>query len=122
MAAREKGLVAIVSSFAGDIPHPFSGHDSASKAAQNSISEVLRMECRPLGVDVTLLLPGSMKGNIAKNIEARGYHMPENSLYKSYLDKIIGRLWMSQTRDTMSTGVFAKKAVGNTPTSTPLSW
>ena len=65
MAARRRGLVINVGSIVGDVPTPFVGHYCASKAALQSITEVLRMECKPLGVKVMLLLPGAVKSNVS---------------------------------------------------------
>jgi len=108
MAARKKGLVINLGSIVSDIPSPFMGHYSASKAALQSITEVLMMECRPLGVKVMLLQAGTVRSNITKNAE-NDYVMPANSLYRRYLDKIIIRRWAS--RGEMPTEKFAEQVV-----------
>lgn len=58
MAARGKGWILNVSSVAGGLPTPSDAAYGASKAFVTSYSDALGMECRPLGVTVTALLPG----------------------------------------------------------------
>jgi len=110
MAARKKGLVINVGSVSGEVPTPFVGHYAAAKAALHAVTEVLNMECRHLGVHVMLLLPGSVRSNIAKTGEA-SYSMPDNSLYKAFLEKILTRARTSQDRKSMPTDEFATEVV-----------
>ena len=65
MAARKRGLIINMGSILGEVPSPFVGHYAASKAALQSVTEVLRMECRPLGVQVTLIIAGTVKSNVS---------------------------------------------------------
>ncbi|KDQ17807.1 hypothetical protein BOTBODRAFT_29961 [Botryobasidium botryosum FD-172 SS1] len=108
MATRKQGLVINVGSISSDIPTPFMGNYSASKAAVHNISELLAMECRPLGVKVMLLQGGTVATNIDKNAE-NTYVMPENSLYRQYLSRILNRNWV--TDGAMSGQEFAKRVV-----------
>jgi len=52
-----RGQVMIVSSAAGRRGLPYFGAYSSTKAAQLSIAEALRVECRPLGIAVTSVHP-----------------------------------------------------------------
>jgi len=61
MRARRSGHVVNVSSLGGLVTIPFQGFYSASKYALESMSDALRMELRPFGVQVTLLEPGDFK-------------------------------------------------------------
>lgn len=48
-------------------PVPFRGLYAASKAAINSITYSLRMECAPFGVQACTICPGDVKTNFTKN-------------------------------------------------------
>lgn len=91
-------------------PTPWNGIYCASKAALHSITEVLQMECQPLGISVVLLSPGSVKSNISNN-GAKGFDLPAPSLYHAFLNQIIRRLHVSQGPGSMPTDEFARKAV-----------
>ena len=58
MRAQACGQIINVGSIAGLIPVPFQGAYSASKSALQSLTEVLRMEVKPFGVQVALVEPG----------------------------------------------------------------
>jgi short-subunit dehydrogenase len=57
MADRRRGLVINVGSVVGLLPTPFAAAYCASKAAVHMLSEVLRMELAPLGIDVVVVQP-----------------------------------------------------------------
>lgn len=67
------------------------------------------MECKPFNIDVMLVAPASIESNLATK-HATVFSLPTGSLYKSYLDNIIRRMYASQ-QDPMPTDVFAKKVV-----------
>jgi len=67
MVARKTGRIVAVGSVAGEIPSPFNGMYSASKAALHAVVETLAMELRPFNVEATLIIPGSVKSKIAEN-------------------------------------------------------
>ncbi|EJD03665.1 NAD-binding protein [Fomitiporia mediterranea MF3/22] len=110
MASRKQGIIVNVGSVVGEMSTPWAGIYCASKAALHSITEVLQMESQPLGVSVVLLVPGSVKSNLADN-HAKIFDLPPSSLYRSFLDQIIRRMHSSQGPNSMPTSVFAKKAV-----------
>ncbi|XP_006454042.1 hypothetical protein AGABI2DRAFT_189366 [Agaricus bisporus var. bisporus H97] len=110
MAKRKQGLIVNIGSVVGEVPTPWNGIYCASKAAVLSISQVLSMECRPLGIKVFHVAPGAVQSNIA-NTGAANFSLPENSLYKSYLANIMDRIYSSQGSNSMSSGVFAKRVV-----------
>ncbi|KAJ7659299.1 NAD-P-binding protein [Mycena polygramma] len=107
MAARKSGLIINISSIAGEIATPWSGVYASSKAAVNSISEVLQMECRPFNVKVLLVCPGGIKTNVAQNAASR-FELQPSSLYTKYLDCILKRMWSSQIASSMTAEEFAK--------------
>jgi short-subunit dehydrogenase len=57
---RRRGRIIWIGSLAGRQALAFQGHYSASKAAIAAISDALRMELRPLGVQVTCVEPGDI--------------------------------------------------------------
>ncbi|CAL1713200.1 unnamed protein product [Somion occarium] len=75
MAARKKGLIINIGSLSGQVATPFSGVYDASKSAQHALTDILDMECRPL---------------------AKSSGLPSDSLYKSFENKILGRLQFIQ--------------------------
>lgn len=91
-------------------PTPWNGIYSASKAALHSLSQVLYMECKPFNIRVMHLAPGSVKSNLSQN-HSRVFNLPPASLYKSFLDNIVRRMYASQGPESMDTEVFAVKAV-----------
>jgi len=110
MATRKKGLIINIGSVIGEVPTPFFGHYSAAKSALHAITEVLNMECRHLGIHVMLLIPGSVRSNIAKTGE-NIYIMPEKSLYKAFREKISAPLWVSQDQKATPTDKFTRTVV-----------
>ena len=66
MRKRKSGKIINVSSAAGFQPIPFMATYAATKAFVNSFSEALAEECRPFGIQVLDLCPGSTKTNFFK--------------------------------------------------------
>jgi NADP-dependent 3-hydroxy acid dehydrogenase YdfG len=66
-AEQRSGRIVNVGSLAGLVPTPFAGPYCATKSAVHMLSEVLRMEVKPFGVDVVVVQPGGVRSNIAAN-------------------------------------------------------
>jgi NAD(P)-dependent dehydrogenase (short-subunit alcohol dehydrogenase family) len=107
MARRRQGRIVNVGSVVGLLATPFAGPYCASKSAVHMLSEVLRMECAPLGIDVIVVQPGGVQSNIAETASAdlARYARPE-SLYKSVYKYIEKRAQASQDKP-MSSAAFA---------------
>lgn len=91
---------------------PWVGCYAASKSAAHAITEVLWMECKALNIDVMLVAPGAIKSNLAVN-QSTSFSIPEDSLYKSYLQQIIERIHISQDpSSSMSASKFSSRVVG----------
>ena len=58
--------------------------------------DVLYMECRPLGINTTLVVAGVVKSNIMKNATRPGI-VPENTLYPTYTSQILNLASGTQT-------------------------
>ena len=92
---------------------------SATKAATHTIMDTLRMECKPLGINVTTVAPGFVKSNISDNAKAF-FNVPEDSLYFAYLPQILNRLNMAKSAtNAMPTDVFAEKVAKETIKTNP---
>ena len=63
MRARRSGRIVNVSSMGGRITLPYFGVYNATKYAVESLSDALRYELRPFGIDVSLIEPGVIRTN-----------------------------------------------------------
>ena len=73
---QEGGRVVNVSSLSGLLAMPFMGPYNASKAALESLSDTMRRELKPFGVDVIAIQPGTTKTsmwNKAEQIDVTSY-------------------------------------------------
>jgi short-subunit dehydrogenase len=61
MRERRRGRIVNVSSVAGRVTLPFFGPYNSTKHAVESISDSLRHELRPHGVEVVVIEPGAVK-------------------------------------------------------------
>lgn len=66
MLARRFGRIINVSSIGGRVTFPMFGAYHASKYAVEALSDALRMEVRPFGVEVSIIEPGPIKTEFAK--------------------------------------------------------
>lgn len=90
---------------------PWNGIYCASKAAMQSISDVLSMECKPFNISVFHVAPSSVVSNISANAASK-YILPDDSLYSAFLPNIMQRIYASQTKMSMPTDEFARRVVG----------
>lgn len=75
-----------------------------------SISEVLSMELKPLGIAVVHVAPAAIKSNIATNGHAR-FALAPDTLFGAYLPDILRRISASQGAGSMPGAVFARTVV-----------
>ncbi|CAL1694560.1 unnamed protein product [Somion occarium] len=118
MAQRKSGTIVNIGSVVGEIPTPWNGMYSATKAATHMISDTLWMECKPLGINVTLVVPGAVKSNITANQQAI-FKLPEDSLYPAYISQIMRRISSSQGPGSMPSEEFARQVVKKTVRNKP---
>jgi len=109
MARQGGGRIANVGSMVGVVPTPWAGAYCATKAALHTLSEVLRMELAPFGIDVVTVQPGGVRSEVARNapLDRERYAAPA-SLYRSVLRHIEKRAGGSQERP-MEAEVFARR-------------
>ncbi|KAF8973621.1 oxidoreductase [Flammula alnicola] len=112
MAKQKSGTIVNIGSIVGEIATPWNGVYCASKAAVTSISEVLFMELKPLGISVLHVSPGGVQSNIAANGTTR-FALAPDTLYTEYLPDIIRRINLSQGAGSMPSQAFAVKVVSS---------
>lgn len=122
MARQRSGLIVNIGSIVGNIPTPWTGIYSASKAALHSASETLRMEVAGFGIDVMLVAPGAITSQFGKK-QTLSIKLPEDSLYKDVADRIAERSNMSQRADhTMPASKLAEGIVARALRSKPAAY
>ncbi|HYH14127.1 MAG TPA: SDR family oxidoreductase [Flavisolibacter sp.] len=80
MRAQRSGLIINISSIGSEMGLPYRGLYSASKAAVDRITEALRTELAPFGVQACVIQPGGVRTDINKN--RIKVDLPEGSVYK----------------------------------------
>jgi len=70
MVASGRGRIINIGSVSGRIPAPMLGAYHASKYALEAITDSLRMELRPFGVDVVIIEPGTIRTEFASRVIA----------------------------------------------------
>src|SRR5262249_47615741 len=111
MASRRSGRIGNVRSIVGILPTPWAAPYCASKSAVHMLSEVLRVEVAPFGIDVVEVQPGAVQSSIADtgshDLDRFG---AESSRYRAAHAGIVRRANASQV-DPMPTGEFARRFV-----------
>lgn len=75
---KARGRVVNVSSIGGRIALPFAGPYAASKFAIEAVSDSLRRELRPWGIEVSVIEPGSVATKIWEKGTAKARELTEN--------------------------------------------
>ncbi|XXG48870.1 hypothetical protein AAC387_Pa02g3198 [Persea americana] len=110
MASQRSGRIVNIGSVVGTAPTPWAGSYCASKAAVHAMSHAMRVELRPFGIDVVLVLPGAIKSNFGSaNMDKLGNQ--DWRLYKDYMEAIAERARASQTGKATDAGLLARHVV-----------
>jgi len=122
MISRAKGKIVNVGSVAAFTPVPWGGAYNASKAAVHSLSDCLRVELKPFGIDVITVAPGAINSNIGTNCSIMYKNNPEWRFYKPFEKAIYESAVFSQQPGNTSTEVFANKTVDAILRRKPPAW
>lgn len=109
MIARGRGAIVNISSVSGVMPTPFAGAYCASKAAVNALSDSLRMELKPLGIDVVTVQPGGIRSGFGERA-ADEVQLAPDSPYQAVREGVLARANESQAQATPA-DVFAQAVV-----------
>ncbi|XP_058068687.1 short-chain dehydrogenase ptmH-like [Magnolia sinica] len=107
MASRRSGCIVNVGSVVGLAPTPWAGSYCSSKAAVHAMSHALRVELRPFGVNVVLVLPGAIRSNFGSAaVERLG--LQDWRLYHDFKESIAERAKASQGAKATDAGLLAR--------------
>jgi short-subunit dehydrogenase len=111
MAEQRRGRIVNIGSMVGIVPTPYAGPYCASKAAVHMLSQVLRMEAEPFGIEVVVVQPGGVRSNISVtgSVGIERYNS-DSCLYQPVYEQIQKRANASQ-QDAMDTDEFAEKTL-----------
>ncbi len=110
MVESRQGRIVNIGSVSGLTTTPFGGAYSATKAAVHMISDAMRMELAPFGIEVITIQPGSIRSSFGARAAVDVDRFQEGSLYSSLEDQIQERAAMSQKNPTPA-GEFASQVV-----------
>jgi NAD(P)-dependent dehydrogenase (short-subunit alcohol dehydrogenase family) len=84
MLIQGKGRIVNVGAISSFLTMPFYGAISSSKAAVASVSDAMRMELKPFGVEVSLVEPGALRTEIF----AKSHALSRNAIESAHPDKV----------------------------------
>jgi NAD(P)-dependent dehydrogenase (short-subunit alcohol dehydrogenase family) len=118
MIEQGRGRLVNIGSVSGITATPFGGAYSASKAAVHKLSDAMRMELAPFGIEVVTVQPGAVDSRFGDRAAAGIDRNRESSNYREVEDFIEARARASQG-GAMDTDVFASWLVGEVTRSNP---
>jgi len=80
LLTKSKGTIINIGSILGHTPFPWSGYYNASKAAVNLLTDQLRLELSPWGIQVILVVAGAIRTQFLQNMPEPP-HLPKDSVY-----------------------------------------
>jgi NADP-dependent 3-hydroxy acid dehydrogenase YdfG len=100
MVERGSGRIVNIGSVSGVTATPFGGAYCGSKAAIHLISDALRMEMAPFGIEVIEVQPGAVASRFADNAAQGVGRFVEGSIFSQVADAIEARARISETHST----------------------
>ena len=91
MRQQKEGRVITIGSLAGKLVLPVNGTYSATKFALEALSDAMRIELAPFGIQVVLIEPGNIRSNFMATAQANSQDIlshpdsPYQALYQQYL-------------------------------------
>ena len=98
-AANGRATLVNIGSIVGLFTTPFAGAYSSSKAAVHSLSDALRMELAPFGIQVVTVQPGGVRSAFGDHAE-EAIRLPEGSVYQPVEEGIRNRAQAGQQSAT----------------------
>ena len=92
MIKRKRGKIINISSVSAKVSILMYGWYSASKAAMEMVSDALRMEVKPFGIDVIVVEPGSVKSEWYKNASRYLDKITRGTHYEGVANHIINNM------------------------------
>jgi NAD(P)-dependent dehydrogenase (short-subunit alcohol dehydrogenase family) len=112
MRAQGRGRIINVSSVGGKVSEPLGGWYHAAKFAVEGLSDSLRMELRPFGIDVVLIEPGPIRTEWAQIAREQLLANSAGTAYAGQAQSVARMLKKADSRLTASPpGVVARKIV-----------
>lgn len=91
--------VTMIGSIVGLFTTPFAGAYCSSKAALHALTDALRMEVKPFGIDVLTVQPGGILSSFGDNAE-QNMQLPDDSLYRGVEEGVRARAQAGQVGAT----------------------
>lgn len=110
-------VIANIGSIVGLFTTPFAGAYCSSKAALHALTDALRMEVAPFGIQVVTVQPGGVQSSFGNHAEA-AIQMPKDSIYRGVEQGIRARAQAGQVGATPAE-VFVVPVVDALLRSTP---
>lgn len=102
MQAQGSGLILNIASVSSVFTTPFAGAYAGSKAALRALSDALRMELAPFGLQVVTVHPGAIASDFGRNAQLSPSSPHDGSWYAPIAEKIQMRATLSQQNATSS--------------------
>lgn len=107
MAAKGSGRIVNIGSISGVMATPFAGAYCGTKAALHVLSDALRMELKPFGIDVIVVMPSAVRSNFGARAVESAKPLKPGSLYQPIARIIEARAMLSQQQQSISAEAFA---------------
>ncbi|RYP10657.1 hypothetical protein DL765_008039 [Monosporascus sp. GIB2] len=115
---QRRGKIVNIGSVGGIVPYVYGSSYNASKAALHHWGNTLRVEMKPLGVQVVNIISGEVSTNILKRDHER--KLPENSFYSPMSEEFTAHV--RRTPNTTPPEVYARSVVAEVVKSKPSVW
>jgi NAD(P)-dependent dehydrogenase (short-subunit alcohol dehydrogenase family) len=89
MRDRHSGRIINISSVGGKIATPLSGWYNATKFSVEALSDTLRLEVKPFGIDVVVIEPGGIQTEWSGIAAANALRNSGHTVYASVVDKLV---------------------------------
>lgn len=104
MRKNNKGLIINISSVAAVIAIPFQSMYSASKGALELMTEAMRIEVKPFGINVSIVEPGDTRTNFTENRKT-GEAALHNPAYKDRFEKSVNSMIKDEMKGPSPEGI-----------------